>query len=117
VSGANSRILNLNNITMAEAGTYSVTVSNAVGSAASQGAPLTVLPPPSFAGIAESNGSVTLTWSTVSGHTYQLQSATDLNPANWTNMGAAINATNATVTTPNVAGTNLQQFFRVLFVQ
>ncbi|HEX8189993.1 MAG TPA: immunoglobulin domain-containing protein, partial [Pyrinomonadaceae bacterium] len=48
ISGANSDTLNLPNVQDGDAGTYSVVVSNAAGSAASGGAALAVITPPSI---------------------------------------------------------------------
>lgn len=48
ISGANSASLSLVNISMNDAGIYSVTVANAVGSALGSSATLTVLTPPKF---------------------------------------------------------------------
>jgi uncharacterized repeat protein (TIGR03803 family) len=117
VSGSTARILNLANLTAAGAGTYSVIVSNAMGSVTSQGALLTVIPAPAFQTIQQHNGAVTLVWTTVPGHSYQLQYATDLSRPDWTNFGAGITAAAATLASPDVVGTNTQRFYRVLFLQ
>ncbi len=49
ISGATSATLNLNNVSATDAANYSVTVTNAVGSATSAAATLTVLVPPALA--------------------------------------------------------------------
>ena len=52
-------------------------------------------------------------WSSVAGQTYQVQYATDLGAANWTNWGDPFTATNSTATF-SAAVTNTQQFYRVV---
>jgi hypothetical protein len=53
-----------------------------------------------------------LTWSAVSGKSYQLQSTTNLSPSNWTNWGGVVIASNATVTVTNHIGADTQRYFR-----
>jgi hypothetical protein len=109
--------LNLTNITMADAGTYSLIVSNALGSAASSGAVLTVIPAPSILSITLSQGVVAVTFSTVAGRTYQLQSAPDLISGNWTPVGRSFQATGGTATKTGAAVSNTQQFYRIELVR
>ena len=117
VSGANSRVLSLTNITMANAGTYTLIVSNALGSVASAGAVLTVIPAPAFLTIAFSQTTVTFVFSTVAGRTYQLQSAPDLTSGNWANSGRPFQAAGSTTTMAVVVPPDAQQFYRVELVR
>jgi len=117
IVGVASRVLNLTNITMADAGTYSLIVSNALGSAASSGAVLTIIPAPSILSITLSQGDVTVAFSTVAGHTYQLQSAPDLISGNWTSFGRSFQATGSAATKSGAAVSNTQQFYRIELVR
>jgi len=60
------------------------------------------------------NGTVTLSWNTVGGQTYQLQSVTNLASTNWVNLGSPILANSAVTTTSNAVGANSQCFYRVM---
>ena len=60
------------------------------------------------------NGNPTLAWNAVAGRLYQLQRVSDLRSNNWINLGSPILATNATVTTSDVLGTDSQRFYRLL---
>ena len=84
LAGATNRNLTLANVTLADAGTYSVSVSNALGSAPSTGAHLTVVYPPAFLSTVQSNCTLTLTWSTMAGQQYRLQYKPALAATNWT---------------------------------
>jgi uncharacterized repeat protein (TIGR03803 family) len=116
ISGATGRILTLTNLTVANAGTYSVVVSNSLGSVAGTGALLTVLFPPAFQTATRSNNTFALSWSATQGQKYQLQFKTNLNSSNWFNLGSAITATGATVTTSDFIGSNSQRFYRVILL-
>ncbi len=118
LSGAATRVLNLNNVSSASAGTYSVIVSNNLNSVTSAGALLTVVAPPVFQTITKTNTTLTLTWSASAGQRYRLQFKPDLGLVNWTNLGGFITATGSTVTASDVLGTNVGRFYRVaLFPQ
>ena len=71
----------------------SVTVSNALGSATSSGARLTVVYPPVFLSAVQSNCTLTLTWSTVAGQQYRLQYKPSPESHNWTYLGGMLTAT------------------------
>jgi len=114
VSGSAARILALTNVTSADLGAYSVSVSNALGSVTSGGALLTVVSPPAFQTIRLTNGTVTLTWSATAGQKYQLQCQSTLNSANWASLGSVITASNAIVTASDLMGESSQRFYRVV---
>lgn len=116
VSGATRRILTLTNLTIANSGTYSVVVSNSLGSATSSGALLTVLFPPSFQTITKSNNSLMLSWSAAQGQKYQLQYKTNLNSTNWFNLGSQITAGSGTISASDLIGSNSQRFYRVILL-
>ncbi len=68
--------------------------------------------PPTMQSIKATNGLVVLTWSIVPGQNYQLQSTTNLDSANWINLGSAVTATNALASATETAASG-QHFYRV----
>jgi len=116
VTGAASRLLTVNNMTANDAGTYSVIVSNALGTVTSSGAVLTVIGPVVFQSVAQSGGMFAFTWIAAPGQLYQVQSITDLDSANWINVGSVITATNTSQSASYVIGSASQQFYRVLLL-
>jgi uncharacterized repeat protein (TIGR03803 family) len=116
VSGATTRVLNFTNVTMANAGTYTLIVSNALGSVTSPGAALIVIAAPAFQSITLGQGSVTFVLSTVARHVYQLQSASDLISGNWSNVNKAFLAAGSTATSSDMV-TNTQRFYRLEYVR
>jgi uncharacterized repeat protein (TIGR03803 family) len=116
ISGSTSRILTLTNLTLANAGAYSVVVSNSLGSVTSAPGVLTVLFPPAFQTATKSNNSFALSWTAAQGQRYQLQYKTNLNSTNWFNLGSSITATGSTVTASDLIGSNPQRFYRVILL-
>jgi uncharacterized repeat protein (TIGR03803 family) len=116
VSGSAARVLTLNNITPVSAGTYSVIVSNALGSVTSSGALLTVQAAPAFQTVTQTDGSVAFTWNATLGQMYQVQSTTNLSSGNWTNFGSAVTAANTTLGASDTIGSNSQKFYRVILL-
>jgi hypothetical protein len=77
---------------------------------------LVVLPAaPLFQGVTRAVGAVSLTWSTMSGHTYQVQYKTNLTQTNWVSFGGTMLATNSALTASD-GTTNSQRFYRVLLL-
>jgi uncharacterized repeat protein (TIGR03803 family) len=116
ISGSAARILSLTNILAANAGAYSVIVSNSLGSITSASAQLTLVSPPVFQTISPSNHIVSLTWSTAAGQTHQLQYKASLTSANWTNLGGPLTATGDTLTATDAIAANSQRFYRVILL-
>jgi uncharacterized repeat protein (TIGR03803 family) len=115
ISGTASRILTISNAIPANAGTYSVIVSNALGAATSASATLTVqLPAPSFQSAIQTGGSLVLTWSSIPGESYQLQSTSILAPATWTNQGPINIITDFSMSVTDAIISGGQKFYRVL---
>jgi hypothetical protein len=75
---------------------------------------VTPLPPPVFQSAAVAGGSLTLTWSAVTGVTYQLQYTTNLSLLNWTNLGAPITAGSSAIATSDANVAQPQRFYRVV---
>jgi hypothetical protein len=117
VSGSASRVLTVNNATDADAGTYTVTVSDALGTVTSLGATLTVLGgPPVIQSVTQTGGLLSFTWSAVSGLTYQVQTTTDLQSGQWVNIGGVVNATGDTLSLSYPIGSSSPQFYRVVLL-
>jgi len=117
IAGSLTRVLTLTNVTLAEAGNYSLVVGNALGSTNSAAASLTVLPGPYFQSVTASQGTITFVLGTVPNHVYQLQSAPDLTSGNWTNFNSAVTARQSTVTLTDVIVPNSQRYYRLEFVR
>lgn len=114
VSGATNRTLTLANVSLADAGNYSVQVSNALGSVTSSAALLTVVYPPVFLSAVSSNCILSLAWSATAGQSYRLESKPSLASTDWTPMGSSITATGSVVTVSDNLCTNAQKFYRVV---
>ena len=114
LAGATSRNLALGSASLADAGTYSVIVSNALGWVPSTGAHLTVVYPPALLSTVQSNCTLTLTWSAMAGQQYRLQYKPALATTNWTNLGSLITATGTVATATDNVCTSTQRFYRVV---
>jgi uncharacterized repeat protein (TIGR03803 family) len=115
-TGSTNRILILNDVRATDAGTYSVVVSNALGSVSSSGAVLTIQTPPMFQNISQANGIVNLTWAAVEGKKYQVQYRADLITGGWSNLGAIVTAVSSSAAASDPIGSNAQRFYRVLLL-
>jgi uncharacterized repeat protein (TIGR03803 family) len=116
LSGSTNRTLSLANVSLADAATYSVVVSNALGSATSAGARLTAVYPPVFLATVKSNCTLTLTWSAAAGQRYRLQYSTNLATTNWTFQGGFITASGSSATASDNTCTNARKFYRVVLL-
>jgi uncharacterized repeat protein (TIGR03803 family) len=116
ISGSGTSTLTISNVSPLNAGKYSLSVSNALGSITSTGALLAVVSPPVFQTVSQTNGALTLTWSAAPGQTYQLQYKSELASTNWLNLGDAIMATSPAVTASDVIGFNSKRFYRVVLI-
>jgi uncharacterized repeat protein (TIGR03803 family) len=91
-------------------GTTSLGGANGLGTVFRLSVPL----PPVIQSIAQTNGGVTFTWSTVAGQTYQPQYSTNLAQTNWANLTKAIKATSGTLSaTDNGAADSARRFYRI----
>src|SRR5207302_1222759 len=93
LSGFATRILTLTNVSPADAGTYTASVTNSLGFTTSAGATLTIVPVPVFQSAVKSNTTFRFTWSSAAGQKYQVQYRSNLVLGNWSNLGNTINAT------------------------
>ena len=114
LAGSTNRTLTLANVSLADAGTYSLEVTNTLGSVSSAGAHLTVVFPPVFLSAVGSNCTLTMKWSSAAGQSYRLQYKPYLAANNWNYLGGFISATGAVVTASDDLCTNAQRFYRVV---
>jgi uncharacterized repeat protein (TIGR03803 family) len=118
VSGSTNRTLSLANVSLADADTYSVAASNALGSVTSAAAHLTVVLQPVFLAAVGTNCTLSLTWSAAVGQKYRLQYKSSLASTNWSYLGSLVTATGNSVTASDNLCTNAQKFYRaVLYPQ
>jgi uncharacterized repeat protein (TIGR03803 family) len=69
---------------------------------------------PEFQAATLTSGTLSLTWSTEAGSTYQVQCSSDLNSGNWTNLGGPVTATAATLNTTDSVTNAPQRFYRLV---
>ena len=92
---------------------YGLDVNNGIVALAYGTPPVPSLPSYKITVVTGSNGSVSLTWQSVAGHTYQVQYKNSLDSTGWTNAGSAISATGSTTSyTDTVTGTGTR-FYRI----
>jgi len=118
LSGATNGLLVLPNVEPNAAGSYSVIVSNALGTATGVIANLAVVPPlltTITPQLVISNTTLTICWQAGYGLNYQVQSATSLTSPNWSNVGSATTAFGPTQTvTQTLTSTAGLRFYRVV---
>jgi hypothetical protein len=69
---------------------------------------------PEFQAVTLTNNTLSLTWSTEAGGTYQLQYTSDLISGNWTNLDSPFTATGAMLTTTDSVTNAPQRFYRLV---
>jgi hypothetical protein len=114
MAGTSTAALNLLAADANNAGSYDVIVTNAFGSVTSSVAMLNVVFFFQSASVALSGNTVTFSWLTTPGVAYQVQYTTNLASVNWTNLGAAIMATNGVTTGFDNLGSDPQRFYRIV---
>ena len=118
VDYADQPLFTLTNVTTASlSNNFSVIITSASGSVTSSVVTVNLQLPPITPVFTSNNGVYTFTWSAVSNLTYQLQFATNLVAPVWIDLGSSITATNSSVSTTNVVGSDVQCFYRVRLVQ
>jgi uncharacterized repeat protein (TIGR03803 family) len=113
VSGSTNFCLTLNIVSLADAATYSVNLTNALGPLTSTPAHLTLLCPPVFLSAIQSNCLLSLTYSAIPGQKYRLQYKTNVLTTNWTFLGPSVFPTSNAITAYDNLCTNVQRFYRV----
>ncbi len=109
---------------LSASGNFTITVTNTVTRNVPQrfyrmvllNGTLTTVVSPVIQTVRRSGSSCTFTWSTVTNQMYQIQATASLAPANWTNLGGTITATNSSMTVSEPIGGNSQQFYRVVLL-
>lgn len=113
ISGATSSTYNIPSVSLSDAGSYSVIVSNSFGHPVSSNAVLTVLSSaPVILSAVFTNTNMVITWSSISNQSYRLQSKTNLLDTNWTDLPPDILANGPTASGTNAAVSS-QQYYRV----
>jgi hypothetical protein len=69
---------------------------------------------PEFQAVTLTQSTLSLTWSTEAGATYQLQYNSDLSSGNWIYLGSAVTATGATLSTIDPLTNGPQRFYRLV---
>jgi hypothetical protein len=77
---------------------------------------VTPIPGPVFQSVTRTNNTIALTWSTMSGLVYQVQSTASLTPTNWSNVGGTMTASGSTLSASEAIGTATQRLYRVRLV-
>jgi uncharacterized repeat protein (TIGR03803 family) len=117
ISGSTTSNLTILGVTAADAGIYSVGVTNLLGGLTNTVTLSVTNPPPvvqSFS-FSQPGGMLTFTWSAISGQTYQIQYTTDLTLATWLNLSPSFVATNGVMSSSDWL-TNTQSFYRVVLL-
>jgi uncharacterized repeat protein (TIGR03803 family) len=72
--------------------------------------------PPAVQPLVTDGNKATLSWKSVAGQSYQVQSASDLSASNWANVTAVMTATDGVTSTTLQIGSAAQQFYRVVLL-
>jgi uncharacterized delta-60 repeat protein len=97
VSGSQTASLTLGSLTLGDAGSYSVVVTNQAGSVTSDAAILRVLAMPGIRNIANTDGVVTISCSSVLGLSYTLEYKDALDAPGWTPILPTVHGTGDTI--------------------
>jgi uncharacterized repeat protein (TIGR03803 family) len=71
---------------------------------------------PKFQALKLANDTLNLSWPTEPGTTYQLQYNSDLSSSNWVNLGSAVTAAGATLSTTDSITNGPRRFYRLVFL-
>ena len=113
IDQATNPTLTIPSVSAADAGGYSLMMSNQYGSVNSATATLSVVSPLSVQNITAGSGSVAITWSSIPGYTYTLQQNSDLSQTNWMDLEPAVMADAFSASVTNTATGSTQGFYRV----
>jgi len=72
--------------------------------------------PPAVLPLVTDGQNATLSWKSVAGQSYQVQSESDVSVSNWANLTDVITATNGVTSTTLGIGSAAQQFYRVVLL-
>jgi hypothetical protein len=97
LTGSTQPGLTFSNVTAANAGSYTLVATNLYGSASSQVATLTIVPPPSLNALVATGG-FRVAWDALAGEVYWIQATTDIGPpASWATLATNTAAANGRV--------------------
>jgi hypothetical protein len=113
IPGATSASLALPNVRAAQAGTYAVVITNAVGSATSSGATLNVLVPPSLLTSAAIGTSFSVSVPSLSGLSYLLEFKNALLDPSWTPVSSWVPGTGGPLILQDTNTLSGARFYRV----
>jgi hypothetical protein len=114
IAGATKSTLTLTGVQAANAGHYSVVVTNDISSITSSNALLTVTAGPPHLQIAQSGGNVIVSWTNaVPGTTYRVQYKSDLANPTWNNLTPDVVPSSSTASKPDTLGAG-PRFYRVI---
>ena len=119
IPGARSAALSIPGATPADAGFYSVHVSNLVSRVTSSQAGLTVnspVLPPEITSVSRVGNTVTIVWSSAIGRTYRVDYKDDLTAPFWNPLGAPVTATGTSTTATDTTAVG-QRFYRVVLTE
>jgi uncharacterized repeat protein (TIGR03803 family) len=115
--GSQNRILSLTNISPADAGSYSVVITNYIGSVTSSVATLKVVFAPAVRKLTKSGNSSVVTFTSIPGQRYRLQYNTNLLSSAWFNTGGLnTTATTNTLSLTDSTATSKLRFYRVIML-
>ena len=95
---------------------YGTTARGGVGGVGTVFRVTIVREPPVFQAMTLANRTLSLTWSTEVGATYQLQFNSDLGSSNWANLGGAVTAAGATLNLTDFVTDGPRRFYRVVLL-
>jgi subtilase family serine protease len=75
---------------------------------------LTPLAGPAFQSVTPVSGGVQFSWSAITGLSYQVQYKTNLTQTSWVNLGSAVKATAAQMTTTDTSATGAGRYYRIV---
>jgi hypothetical protein len=112
IPGATGASLTLTNVQAADAGNYTVVVSNSAGSVTSSAAALRLLVPPRILTLTLTSGVAEISFTSIAGVTYALEHSDHLTGEVWTS-GAAVPGNGGTLTLNDSSASVGTRFYRV----
>jgi acetyl esterase/lipase len=114
IPGANSGAINLTNVTVAQAGGYNVVVTNNFGAATSSVATLAVSASPSLT-FSAAGGTIQMGGGSLTGLTYVVQFATNLDGPAWTPVLTNNTGSNGTINFTTNTSSGPVRYYRIMF--
>jgi len=115
IPGGCAPALGLTNVSVADAGTYVVIITNSLGSATSSVATLTVALRPALTFSSDATGTIRLNGTTITNLTYVVQSATNLASPAWVSIVTNSTGGSGTVNFQMIRAGDAMRFYRLAF--